>query len=312
MAIFSESITKVRRLVNDVGGSVFGDAYILALLGRAQQVFCRESMLIQRVVLLKAPPSIDHCVTHRWEEGLVSGRVMAPFFTDAVGSCSQPWEQESGYAGDVTGGVTSTNSVGIEYNVPQHILPLFAPDNLYAPIQLLWNYKVVEEKNYDWVRSYYLDAWKKSGDVVDFFAPAKEGRKKAFYLHGVPYSVQESGVDLARQEDEALLANVFYLFYHAVPDRPSAESDTIDLPNPFIKYAEFLTASWLFSDDTEKRSEIKSAHFEGRYKIGLGLASMVLSRIAQRIKMRLSGYQRGKGKKPPRPKLPDHYPKVTL
>jgi len=52
--LISESITKIRRLINDDSSDVFSDSHILALFGRAQQGFCKETLCLIKAVSMMA------------------------------------------------------------------------------------------------------------------------------------------------------------------------------------------------------------------------------------------------------------------
>lgn len=311
MALVSASITKIRRLVRDAGSDIFSDAWVLEVFGRIQQEFCMKAMCEKAIYLIKAPPNIDYAFVHIFEEGYVTGFSFSPFMkTSALGG-TQPWELETSYTGDTTGGSTSTGGTELPYQEVQHRVPFPLPDSVYNLEGLMWDYKTIEYRSIEWVREHRLDAWENVSDIVDFFSMEKAWRKKAFVTHSTPKTVQSSGTNEASQIGETLLTNVFYAFSNEVPDRPSAVGSTIAVHDPFQKYVEFGVAAQLLKADTAKASPARSAHFRARYELGIQFVRRCMKRgySQKRFISREQGGWNG-GLRPPRPRLPDHYPRL--
>jgi len=170
MAAISASITKIRRLVNDVNTQQWSDANILSVYGREQQNFCRETESLIKVVMLAAPPHVSWCIGFGWEEGYVDSiSVFNPFFRDADYSCSQPWELE--VTGQLSaGGDTVTGGTELAYTEAQHAVPFILPTDFYKFKGLVFDKGWVSEQTEEWLRTYYGDAFTNVGDVVDWFA----------------------------------------------------------------------------------------------------------------------------------------------
>jgi len=188
----SASITKIRRLVNDVNSQEFTDAQILTLFGRMQQRFCRATQCEVKVVSLLAPPYVDYGVTHFWEEAYVADdSSFNPFYRDATYSASQAWELEEDQVSK--GAYTVTSGTDLSAEEAQHPVPFFLPSDFYAFKGLAWNKKWVQELSMDKMQDVYRDAFTKLGDVVDWFSPLREGKGKAFVSHGVPTTTGAEG-----------------------------------------------------------------------------------------------------------------------
>jgi len=309
--LISESITKIRRLVNDDSSEVFEDSHILKLFGREQQRFCRETLCLIKAISLMAPPELDYAFNFAWEDGFLEGRRFSPFFNNSNYSCSQPFEQTEDY--DLSGDeYTITSGVDLLSTDPQHPVPFFFPEDFYSPKGIIWDYKWVIQESFKDVDRYYLDGWNNRGNVVDFFCHAKGLRQKAFYLKNMPYEVQASGTDQASMVDAEILENVLYVFYVVVPERKQSVSNVIEVQENFVKYVEYKVASRLLKSDTEIRDEIKAKHYDLRFQIGVNLTKKVTGRLMSGMIHRFGEAGYSIGTKPSYPRLPDHYPKLGV
>jgi len=308
MAAVSASITKIRRLVNDVNTQLWSDANILSIYGREQQNFCRETESLVKVVMLAAPPHVDWCICFGWEEGYTDSiSVFDPFFRDATYSCSQPWELEVDNQLS-EGGDTITGGTELAYTEAQHGVPFILPTDFYKFEGLVFDKGWVNEQTEDWMQTYYGDAFTNTGDIVDWFAMVGAERGKAFLTHGVPYTVQASGSNEDSAIDTALIANVFYAIYASTPGRPSAASSTIETYEPFQKYVEFRVATRLLRADTRKKNDQKAKHFETRAEIGKLLVGRIMWNLTTGARRGFGPRGRRPSLRPARPRLPDHYP----
>lgn len=310
--LVSESITKIRRLINDVEEEIFDDDQILTIFGRVQQDFCREVAVELGVVLLKAPPHIDYTITHGFEEGYCSDGVFLAGFEGASQNATQPWELEASYTQTSDGGNTVTGGADIPHvDDLQQPLPFYMPSDVYTITSLLWDSKAVEQRSKERVDEEYNDGYYGIGDVVDYFDTHISSRSRAFYTRGIPSVYQTSGTNQASQIDEELLSDVFYVFCQLVPGRPTAVSDTIEVYEPFVKYIEYGVASRLYAADTEKRSELWASHYESRYVMGGRLCLAAIGK-GYEMRVRRQGRMTSYGLKPGRPRLPAHYPSVEF
>ena len=310
--LVSESITKVRRLIGDVEEDIFTDAQILTVFGRVQQDFCREVAVELGIILLKAPPHIDYTVMHRFEEGYCSGGIFLAGFEGETLNSTQPWELEAGYAQNSEGGNTITSGADVPHiSTLQQPVPFYMPSNIYAIKSLLWDSKVVEQRSKERIDEEYNDGYYAIGDSIDFFDTHISSRNRAFYTRSIPTVYQTSGTNQASQIDEALLSDIFYVFCQLVPDRPTTVSDTIEVYEPFVKYIEYGVASRLYSADTEKYSELWSAHYDSRFRMGSKLCLNAVNK-GYEMRVRRQGRLAMSGLKPGRPRFPSHYPRVEF
>jgi len=111
---------------------------------------------------------------------------------------------------------------------------------------------------------------------------------------------------------QELSSDVIHLFYVSVPERADATSDLVELQDNFVKYLEYKVASRLLKSDTEIRDEIKAKHYEIRYSIGIKLVKKVIGNLMRGKVHQLGREGFGIGRKPPYPRLPDHYPKLGV
>lgn len=189
MTTVETSITRVRRLVGDVAEQVFSDAKLIRALGRAQQEWCRDTRSLLKVVLIASPPQPEAACTQQWEEAYAgTKKSFVPFFNDGAYAATQPWELDTAY--DSTGGYTCTCGSDAIYKEPQHRIPSFFPDDFYACKGFWYDYKWVDQRPIKWVEQSYLDAFIRTGTVIDFWAMDDETRKKAFLTH--PLIVEDS------------------------------------------------------------------------------------------------------------------------
>jgi hypothetical protein len=232
---------------------------------------------------------------------------MSPFLRDGIYACSQSFELAGDY--DLDGGeYTITCGDDVISVDPQHPVPLFPKKDYFRPAALFWNYKAVDEKSYNVVDDYYSDGWHFSGTEVDFFSHAPGLRRKALVTRAIP-SVKFSGEAIRSSLiDEDLRADVFILCYKAVPERPTATSDSFELNEPFIKYVEYRTASRLLKSYYQLRDLERAEHLEFRYKVGVSFVNGIINKQNVEGSRRLGGSSRSRGGKPPYPRLPQHYP----
>jgi hypothetical protein len=315
MTTVAESITKIRRLVRDENSSILTtDTPILNLIGRMQQEFARDTMCLVKVRELQAPSEIAYAVTHNWEEGYVgSTKVFCPFFRDGTYATSQTFELAGSYnlAGDQYTITCGDDAVRVD---PQHPLPLFPEGDYFKPKALFWNYKAADQKSYSEVDDFYEDGWAYRGTEVDYFSHAQGLRRKALVTRAIPYVKPSDIVATPPQSliGNTLRANVFILCYVAVPSRPTATTESLELNEPFIKYLEYRVASRLLKSYYHIRDLERAEHFEFRYKIGVQLVKRVVSKQATETSRRFGGVSRRYGNKPPYPRLPQHYPPMRL
>lgn len=309
MTTVATSITRIRRLIGDVNSQIFTDARIMRALGRAQQEWCRDTRLLVKNVLVGVPPRITACCTQQWEEAYAgTDKSFVPFFNDGTYAATQPWELDTAW--DATGGYTLTSGCEAAYQTPQHELPNFLPDDFYAMEALWYDYKYLAQKDEKWVRQHYLDAFRTTGDVVHWFAMMEETRKKAFITHSIP-TTEDSGTNHATLIDTALVDDAFTALYSAVPDLPTATSDSLEVQVPFEKYIEYKTAAKLLRSDTEIRDREKARHYDYRYAAAMAQAKR-LKHLLFKNRLRGLGDARSGDLRPPPPRFPDHYPKVEF
>lgn len=315
MTLFSESITKIRRLVKDPQSKIItSDTPILNLIGRVQQEFARDSLCLSKVEELQAPSEIAFSITHHWEEGFTgSAKVMIPFLKDGTYSSSQPFELAGGYNLPADG-YTVTCGDDVMNVDPQHDLPLFPGVDYYSPIQLFWNYKAIAQKSYAKVDEQYNDGWHYKGTEVDFFSHAQGTRRKALVTRSIPYAKPDDIETTGAQSlvGNTLRENMFILAYNVVPERPTATSDSFMVQEPFIKYIEYRVACRLLKSYYPLRNKEKALHLEFRYGVGVAIVKTVLSKQAIERSVRLGASERRRGSAPPAPRLPQHYPTLRV
>lgn len=302
--------TKVKRIVGDSALQLLDSDAFLSIFNNAQQRFARETRCLVQVVSLLAPPNIDYCITHNWEEGYVSGSVFNPFFHTATYAATQPFELSADHdlAGD---GITVTSGVELLSDDPQHPVPFFFPEDCYAHLGIFWNYKMLEQISWDEIQHIDVDGWHKRGSQVDFFATLEGRNRRGFVTRSIPYDVG-SATNEATAIDTALVANVFYVIYYQIPPRAEATSESVTVPVPWAKYLEYFCLWRYFSMRTQYADPIMAQHFKQRYDIGVRLVKRMQRKLIVEKIRQLGGYGGKRGKKPPYPRLPDHYPKMRL
>ena len=311
MTTVAQSITKVRRLIRDESSKVVtSDNPILNLIARVQQEFAKDTLCLAKVQELQAPPEVAFSITHLWEEGYVSStKVMIPFLNDGTYASCHAFELAGSYniAGD---GYTVTCGDDVVSVDPQHPVPLFPAKDYYRPMALFWDYKAIEQKSFGSVDEFYDDGWHYRGTEVDFFSHVRGLRRKALVTRAIPYE-KFSGVAIRSSlVGEALRADVFVLCYKSAPERVTATTDTLELNEPFQKYVEFRVASRLLKSYYQIRDVERAAHLEFRYKTGVQLVSSIISKQNSEGSRRLGGKSMRRGRKPPYPRLPQHYPSL--
>lgn len=312
MTTVATRITRIRRLLNDVNEQEFTDAQIIATFAREEQKFARDSLHIVRVVTIAAPPHIEYCICFSWEEGYVDSlSVFSPFYRNAtIESCTQCWEPEEDFTQESEGGYTVTEGEALVHVSAEHPVPFILPDDFFKMVALVWDKKWVEEKTVDWVFDNEIDPFTDTGDVVDWFAIVREGAKKAFFSHSTPTTRNSSVVNEQSAIHATIFADAFYAFYFAVPDRVTADSETVGTYEPFQKYVDYAVAARLLRWDTKKKDFKKAAHFEVRRQIGLNLVRRVMKRLYDNKRFGFGKPAPAYQRRPPRPRLPDHYPKL--
>lgn len=311
MTTVAQSVTKIRRLIKDPNSNVITtDNPILKLIGRVQQDFARKTLCLAKVKEIEAPSNVEYAITYNWEEGYVdSAKVFTPFLRDGTYSSSQPFELAGSY--DLDGGTYTITCGDDAISVdPQHELPVFPGIDYYQPVALFWNYDAVEQKSWGVVDKYYTDGWHFSGTEVDFFCHHQATRKKAIVTRGVPTTKPDDILTTRARSllNAAMRASIFIIVYYAVPERPTATTDDMEVQEPFIKYIEFEVASRLLKSFNQLRNREKAAHLGFRYEVGVTFTRGVVSKKVMGKVTRLGSYTRGKGRKPFYPRLPQHYP----
>lgn len=314
MTAVSNSITRIRRLIGDVNSQVFTDARILRAFGRAQQEWCRDTQSLVKAVAIACPPHISASCTYQWEEAYAdTDKSFVPFYNDGTYAATQPWELDTGM--QATGGYTMTDGGACAYETPQHMLPFFLPDDFYAMKGLWYDYKWVDQKPKGWVEEIEIDAFKSTGDVVDWWSMLEEARKKAFVTHSIPTTkslTNEGYDDLITMLDTGLLDDIFVALYSAVPELPDDTTDTIEVQRPFEKYVEYDAAAKLLRSDTLVRDRVKAEHYLGRYRLAVGQMRAFQHKMFRDRVRGLGGWSNEGDLRPPPPRFPDHYPKVEF
>lgn len=318
MTTFAESIVRVRRLIRDESSrTIDTDTPIRKLLGRNQQKFARETSCLVLVKELVAPPEIELCHTHSWEEGAYpsySYSYFSPFVCDGTYSATKPFEISNDF--DLAGReYLITCGDDASHIEPGHEVPLVVGPDYYKPRGLLWNYRNVEQRGYHIVDEFYDDGWAHQGTEVDFFCHGEGLHRKVLLVRALPYAKPDDRYTVAQRDsmvDEELRENVFILIYVGIPNTPDDTSEEFGINEPFVKYVEYLTAARLLRTYYQIRDLERAAHFEFRYALGVKLVSNLISKLNARASRQLGGENFRAGRKPPYPRLPDHYPRLRL
>ncbi len=112
--------------------------------------------------------------------------------------------------------------------------------------------------------------------------------------------------------DTALDENLFHLVYEASPERPSETSGTVEVQDPFVKYIEFEVASRLLLSHNQLRDKMRGVHLNQRYQMGVSLVNKIVERVTAEKLYVLGSAPTARGGRPPRPRLPDHYPRLPV
>lgn len=197
---------------------------------------------------------------------------------------------------------------------PINIVPFFLPHDFYKMRELLYDYKVIHEKDFRKLDYLIDDAGHRVGDVIYDYAQVEGLKNNAFVPDSVPDLDEDWKQDRDSAAEERLERYKFHAIYQQVPERIDYEYSEIQTYAPFVKYIEYKVASQLLRAETEKRNELRAAHYDARYAIGLSLVRMAGQRIKQDLTVQLRTYKGShlRGKKPRHPRLPDHYPALRI
>ena len=306
---FTTSIARVKRLIADTDTSYFTDEQLRRFLSLAQQKFCRDSMHLLKVILIKAPPEWDYAYTYPFESQMGLDRRVFNFQRGSEYVATQPWELEEDYTGNVKGGWTLTSGYDMVFQNPQHEMPFIIPNDGYTMNMLAWDYNQVIERGFDRVwDEHQEDGWTKVGNVVDYFTMFPGYANRGFVTRGIPYDYQSTGDDLDSVVDEALTADTFTLVYVAVPEKATSNAAEFEVLSPYVKYVEHDAVARCFRSDSPLKDKAKAAHYQMRYQIGVELAKSVVFRQMENSLHIIGGENKRDRRGLGRPRLPDHYP----
>jgi hypothetical protein len=313
MGTVAASILKIRRLVNDnTSPYVFSDDMIARLFWRAEVAFLVETKLLVSVTELDEVLVWDYMTSELWEASHAGGATtyVGADYTATVDEyglaggkrivCFQeamfPFEVE-GSTALTTGGVLLTSGFETLHTTddPVMMLPYFLPRDCIAVLHAAFDGVTLTQGEIEELERIYLDVGKTlAGDPRSF--AIKDLSSREFFTDRIPTS-NSSRVLLVvteqstSQEVSTLQESAIYV--------------------PFEKFAEFKAASVLLAAETEKRNEIKSAHFEARFAIGVNLGKNIRSKLNTKA-MKVLGQGIGSRGRRPWPRLPDHYPALRV